>query len=221
MTQQSRFIINADFINPPEGIEVRNFVFDGEPQFKSKPRVKPLQHFVLHENAGRSANNCKNSLARKGYGVQLILDRKGIVSCHGDLANDVMIHANQLNKTSIGIEVINPYTPQIAQGMNVQMIPAEWWTWCPDKNDRRYVLPNKKQLETLLILVPWLCQKLNIPYLFPTANLNKKQRKIKGWKTPPMGWRAKPGPGVVAHRDFASHADGRYLLEYLMEHSRP
>lgn len=221
MAEKSRFIVDAEFIEPPEGVEVRNFVFDGEPLFKSKPRKKLLQHFVLHETAGRTAAGCKKSLLHKGYGVQLVLDRKGIVTCHGDLLNDVMVHANQLNKTSIGIEIVNPYAPKIARKMNVQTIPAEWWTWCPDKKDRRYVLPSQAQLDTLVILVPWLCNLLDIPYEFPTAGLNAKQRKIKGWKTPPMGWRAKPGPGVVAHRDFASHADGRYLLEYLMTHARP
>jgi len=219
MTERSKFIIDAEFVEPPEGLEVRNFVFDGEPQFKSKNRKKPLQHFVLHETAGRTAHGCKNTLVRKGYGVQLILARDGIISCHGDLANHVMTHANQLNKTSIGIEVINPYAPQIARKMNVQTIPAKWWTWCPDKKDRRYVLPSQAQLDALCILVPWLCLKLGIPYVFPTENLSAAKRKIKGWKRPPLGWRAKPGPGVVAHRDFASHADGRYLLEYLLKHS--
>ena len=218
--EKSRFIINADFIDPPEEIKVTNFVFDDEPYFKCKPRKKPLQHFVLHETAGRSAAGCKKTLLKKGYGVQLILDRDGSVSCHGDLANDVMVHGNQLNATSIGIEVINPYAPKLAKGMSqIETIPAEWWTWCMEK-DRRYVLPTQAQLKTLLILVPFLCDKLGIPYEFPTANLNAKKQKITGWNSPPKGWRAKPKPGVVAHRDFAAHADGRYLLEYLMEHTR-
>ena len=90
----------------------------------------------------------------------------------------------------------------------------------PDKKDRRYVLPSDKQLKVLLILIPWVCKQLNIPYVFPTAYLNRKQRKIKGWKKPPFGWRAKPKSGVVAHQDWAKHADGRYLLEMLMENNQ-
>jgi len=217
MPKTSNFIIDAKFITPPDGVIVKNFCFDDEPQFKCKPRTKPLQHFVLHETAGRSATGCKNTLLRKGYGVHLILSRNGTVSCHGDLANDIMTHANQLNKTSIGIEVVNPYAPKLSIGMrNIKTIPADWWTWCPDKIDRRYVLPSEAQLQTLLKIVPFLCQQLGIPYVFPTVGLNKKQRKIKGWMLPP---RAKPGPGIVAHRDFASHSDGRFLLEYLISHS--
>lgn len=217
MPETSCFVINAEFIEPPQGVVVRNFVYDDEPHFKCKPRNKPLQHFVLHETAGRSAEGCKKSLLQKGYGVQLILDRDGIMSCHGDLANDVMIHANQLNGTSIGMEIVNPYAPKIARGMSdIQFIPAEWWTWLADKKDKRYVLPTQAQLDTLIKVVPFLCNLLGIPYVFPTAGLNAKNKKIKGCLVPP---RAKPGPGIVAHRDFASHADGRYPLEYLLRHS--
>jgi hypothetical protein len=213
--RQSTLVINGDYIVPPTGIEVRNFVFDNEPHFKHKLRTKPLQHFVIHETAGRSADRCKRTLLSRGYGVHLILDRSGIVSCHGDLAKDVMIHANQLNSTSIGVEIVNPYAPSIAGNkMRYNTIPAQWWTWCPDKNDRRYVLPTDAQLETLKILVPWLCQILGIPYVFPTKDLNTKNRQVKG-----IGPFRRPKPGVVAHRDFASHSDGRYPLEYLISNS--
>lgn len=216
MQKTSKFIINGDYVYPPEGVIVRNFVQDGEPAFKSKPRKHRLEHFVLHETAGQTARGCKRSLEKKGYGVQLILARDGVVSCHGDLALDVMVHANQLNKTSIGIEVVNPYAPKLARGMDFETIPAEWWTWLADKNDKRYVLPTQAQLDTLVKIVPFLCKKLGIPYVFPTIGLGPQKPKIKGWQFPP---RAKPGAGVVAHRDFASHADGRYLLEYLIRRS--
>ena len=210
----SKFIIDSNFIEPPEGLVVKNWVFDGEPLFKSKPRKKELTHFVLHETAGRTAQGCKSTLLKKGYGVHLILARSGIVSCHGDLKSDIMTHANQLNGTSIGIEVVNPYAPMIAQQMPVKSIPAQWWTWCPDKNDRRYILPSDQQLKALELLVPFLCEKLDIPYEFPTIGLNARNRKVKNWR-----FRGKPAPGVVAHRDFSKHADGRYLLEHLYRQS--
>ncbi|MHA2068560.1 MAG: peptidoglycan recognition protein family protein [Candidatus Thorarchaeota archaeon] len=218
----SNFIIAGAVVPAPEGLTVKNYVQDSEPHFAHKPRKKALKHFVLHETAGRTAKRCKNTLIRKGYGVHLILARNGLVTCHGDLALDRMVHANQLNNTSIGIEIVNPYAPMLAKGMNVYAKPAEWWTWCPDKRDRRYILPSQAQLDALVILVPWLCDQLGIPYQFPTAGLNKKKRKITGWRSfRKGGWRAKPKPGVVAHRDFGSHADGRYPLEHLMEHTAP
>lgn len=216
-SDRSCFIINAEFIEPPEGIKLTNFCFDGEPQFKHKNRTKPLRHIVLHETAGRSAEGCKRTLLKKGYGVQLILARDGGLSQHGDLLSDVMVHANQLNSTSLGIEIVNPYAPILARGMPYKSIAAEWWTWCPDRNDRRYVLPTPAQLKTLRIVVPWLCEKLDVPYEFPTQHLNRRQRKVER-----VGILRKriPEPGVVAHQDFAKHADGRYPLEYLIKHTR-
>lgn len=198
-------LINDYEIELPEGVKGEHYLNDDAlPHFKSKPRRKTLKHFVLHETAGNSATGCMRTLKKKGYGVQLILDRSGFITCHGDLATEVMIHANQLNKTSAGIEVVNPYAPKLA-AYPVDTIPAEWWCWCPDKKDRRYVLPTSAQIDTLQILVPWLCEQLKIPYVFPTWFLNRKHRKLK-----------RPAAGVVAHRDFAKHADGRYLLQWLM-----
>lgn len=220
MSHTSSLIIDAQFVTPPEGIIVKNFVFDNEPTFISKVRNKPVKHFVIHETAGRTAAGCKRTLLKKNYGVHLILDRDGTVSCHADLASEITFHGNQLNGTSVGIEIVNPYSPRLAKGMAIETIPAEWWTWCKD-GDRRYVLPTQEQLDTLVILVPWLCNYMGIPYVFSTEKLEKKKRKITGWNKPPKGWLARPKPGVVAHRDYASHADGRYPLEYLMRHTRP
>ncbi len=219
MAYKSGFVINGAVVAPPDGIEVKNFLSDNEVQFKSKPRTSPLQHFVLHETAGKSAIGCKTSLITNGYGVHLILDRNGLVTCHGDLATVTMVHASQLNGTSIGIEVVNPYAPSIAGGLVYDTIPATWWTWCPDKANKKYVLPTAAQLKALTILVPWLCERLGIPYEFPTKDLSAKKPKITGWKKPPLGWYAKPGPGVVAHSDFSSHSDARYILEHLIKNA--
>lgn len=211
------FIINSQLIKAPDGITVTNYIYNDEVRFKHSSRSKPLKHFVLHETAGRSAEGAKSTLVAHGYGVHLILARDGTVSCHGDLATDVMTHANQLNATSIGIEVVNPHAPKCAGNMAYQSIPAEWWTWVPDKSSKIYVLPTDAQLHTLRVIVPFLCKQLGIPYEFPTKDLNAKKRKIMGWKAPPMGWYAKPDAGVVAHQDFANHADGRYLVQHLMQ----
>ena len=211
----NRVLVNGKLINTPDGISVTNTIDDLELSFISEPRKKKLKHIVIHETAGRTAEGCQKTLDKKGYGIHFVLDRNGSLSSHADLVLDKVIHANQLNHTSIGIEIVNPYAPSIGKGMDINIIPAQWWTWCKD-GDRRYVTPTMEQLNTLEILIPWLCDTLDIPLAFPTAHLSRKKRKITGWKKPPHGWRAKPKPGIVAHRDFATHADGRYPLEYLM-----
>ena len=211
------------------GLTASNYIDDGEPRFKHWTRAKKLQHFVLHETCGNTASGCKRTLKKRGYGVHLILDKAGHLSCHGDLSRDVMTHANQLNKTSTGIEIVNPYSP-IYDRSDRDTIPADWWTWIPSKKSKKvkkilesggwarvpkeYCLPTDAQMETIRLIVPWLCLELGIPYSFPTKALNRKLRKIRGLNLKP---KARPMAGVVAHSDFAGHADGRYILERLIE----
>lgn len=197
------------------GVTATNFEDDGEPRFKHRERQGDVLSFVIHETCGNTAQGCKNTLLRRGYGVQLILAPNGHLSCHGDLVLDQMTHANQLNKVSFGCEIVNPYSPAYVRDKAIwgRTMPAQWWTWVPKGAIRRYVLPTERQMRAIRVLAPWLCQITGVPYEFPTAKLNRFNRKIKGWDRKP---KARPGPGVVAHRDFAGHADGRYILEDLI-----
>lgn len=211
VSEMSGNVVIADRLVPvPDGLSCENWRQNVLFHFKHKERVKPLTHLVIHETAGNTAPGCQRTLKRKGLGVHLILERDGHLYNHGDLAIETMAHANQCNKTSIGIEVVNPYAPSLA-AVPFEAIPAKWWTWCPDRKDRRYVVPTDAQLKALRILVPWLCSELGIPYEFPTWFLNKRQQRIKHWRL-----RAKPKPGIVAHGDFSKHADGRWIIEDLI-----
>jgi len=209
----ARVMLPCDFVSA--GITASNYLDDGEPHFKFKNRKSQLIHFVLHETCGNTAKGCKDTLLKRGYGAQLIMAPSGHISCHGDLVTEQMIHANHLNSTSFGIEVVNPYAPKLVRDKAIfsNMIPAEWWTWCPDKKDRRYVTPTPTQMYSIRLLAPWLCGITGVPYRFPTRGLNARKRSIDGLTLKP---KAKPGPGIVAHQDFASHADGRYMLEDLI-----
>jgi N-acetyl-anhydromuramyl-L-alanine amidase AmpD len=206
-------VINGKEMELPNQIPSTNFLSDGEPHIFNKPRKKQLQHIVIHETTGVSARRCKDTLQKKGLGIHLILARDGKLSCHADLVSEVCYHGNQLNPTSIGIEVVNPYYPHIGKVVSypVEIIPAKWWTHTIKGKSKGYVLPTPEQIQTLKTIIPWLCEKLNIPYAFPTWFLNKTQKRIKGWFL-----KKKPDPGVVAHRDYASHSDGRWLLERLI-----
>lgn len=229
-------IINGKRVKLPQsmidaGLTASNYLDDGGPHFKHKLRKSKPIHFVLHETVGNTAEGCKKTLLRKGYGVQLIFDPEGHLSCHGDLVLDYMIHANQLSKTSFGIEFVNPYSPLYARsgGPFSKFIPAQWWTWVPSvkmsgvkkllakkgwgKVPRQYVSITDKQMEAFYTLAPWICHVSGVPYRFPTKGLNKKKRHIDGWNIKP---KARPGAGVVAHRDQSSHSDGRYILERLI-----
>ena len=223
----AKVVLPEEFI--AAGLTATNYLDDGEPHFKNRRRRGKLLHFVLHETCGNTAKGCMNTLLRKGYGVQLIMAPSGHISCHGDLVRDRMVHANQLNDTSFGIEIVNPYNPIYASDRWSETIVRKWWTWVPSDKDERvreilkrkglkvvpklYVLPTKYQLTAIRLLAPWLCDITGVPYVFPTEGLNVRKRKIDGLSRKP---KSKPEPGVVAHRDFASHSDGRYVLEYLV-----
>lgn len=222
-------VVNGERVRLPNemieaGYVATNYLDDGEPRFSHRKRKSALRHFVLHETCGSTASGCKNTLKSKGYGVQLIMDPWGRISCHGDLVMDQMVHANQLNKSSFGCEMVNPYSPLYVrksdEGLWSKRLPKQWWTWVPsmkservkrtlkrkgwDRVPREYVCLTDDQVESMKMFAPWVVGQISLfPYNFPTNGL---RRDVK-----------LPGPGVVAHQDFASHADGRYMLEILIK----
>lgn len=206
-------VINGKAREVPN-IESTNYLDGVEPHLFHKPRKKQIQHIVIHETAGISGLRCKRTLEHKNYGIHLILHRKGNLSCHCDLASEITRHAGQLNGTSIGIEIVNPYYPFLSKHADykTKIVEKKWWTHTPKgKHPKGYILPSEAQLNTIRVLIPWLCKELNIPYKFPTWRLGPKQRRIKNWSL-----RTKPEPGVIAHRDFSKHSDGRYILNQLI-----
>ncbi len=222
-TVSNAVVINGESVPVPDsfldaGIETTNYIDDDEPHFRvRKKKNRKLGYFVLHETCGNTADGCKRTLLKKGSGVQLILSPDGNLSCHGDLLTERMVHANQLNSYSVGIEVVNPYNPVFVSDERVfnEYIGKKWWTWIPSKKSvkrildrkgmksvpKQYVLPTDKQMRALEIIVPWVCDKVGIPYVFPTLGKKKKVRY--------------PDRGVVAHKNFNTHSDGIYLLEHL------
>lgn len=179
---------------------------------KVRGEIKEFKNIVIHENAGTS-NPFKLSNSFKKYGYHLSVDRDGYIVQYTDLRHKIA-HAGQMNGRSIGIVVMNPYYPALAETLDVKghTTPAAWWTHCVPKHDRRYFVPTEKQLDRLNLLCLRLCHLLHIPFDFPTQNLNRKKRKITGWKL-----RRKPAPGIVAHSDFSKHADGRFPLEDMID----
>lgn len=211
------------------GITASNYQDDDEKQFDQyRKRSKKVTHFVIHESVTMSAaqtnrvlDNKRKASARKGknngkgydYGIHLNLSPDGHISCHADLVQHRLVQANHLNDESFGIEVVNPYNPIFAKPPFDKTIDGPWWCWNPKRGDKIYTLPTPAQLRAIAPLCELLTREIDtLPLEFPTAKLNARNRRIDGWKDG-----RDPGPGIVAHRDFASHADGRYLLEYVIE----
>jgi hypothetical protein len=204
-------VIGSQLVATP--FSCTNFFRDGETKFKCWPR-KPekVTHLCIHESVTRDAATTVRVLSQEGYGTHLMICPDGHVSQHNDLLLEQPAHANQLNGCSIGIEVVNPYSPLYAKPPFTRTIPATWWTWVPAKAPRQYTTPTDAQMAALLLLVPWLTQQVpTVPLRYPTSYLNGAEPKIPGWDKG-----NKPLPGIVAHSDFSSHADGRYELEALI-----
>lgn len=225
-------IIDGQEVEIPEsmrelGITASNYIDDGEKFFSQHRRRASVTNFVIHESVTMSVaqtnrtldNKRKRSIGGKGgkrgwdYGIHLNLAPDGHISCHADLVRHRLVQANQLNDKSFGIEVVNPYNPKFAKPPFQEIIEGPWWCWKPRNAKKLYTLPTPAQMRAIYPLVKFLTSVIpSLPLEFPTAHLNAKQRRIEGWED-----RAIPGPGIVAHRDFASHADGRYLLEHCIE----
>jgi hypothetical protein len=214
----NKIIVGGKHILLPEelilaGVTASNYLEDDEAHFEAKKRSKSVTNIVIHESVTRDAPTTVRVLKKNGYGVHLMLAPDGHVSCHNDLLLEQPIHGNQMNGCSVGLEIVNPYTAKLLKPPFTHTIPATWWTWVPKGAPKQYTLPTPSQLRVIGVLVPWLCGTVlpDCPITYPTADLNKKSPRIDGWDD-----KKKPGAGVVAHRDFSTHADGRYLLEHLM-----
>lgn len=222
----NQIIVNGKRVQMPQqylsaGLTCSNWIDDADAHedvhFACKPRNGDVTNIVIHESVTNSVAATVDALQAKGYGVHFMIAPDGHISCHNDAVTEYLIHGNQLNGRSVGIEVINPYSPKYAKPPFTRTIPATWWTWVPKGASPLYTLPTDAQLKALRALVWWLCHLIpTLPMEFPTKDLNAKRKKIAGWNAKPP---AKPGPGIVAHSDYSSHADGRYELEFLLGRS--
>lgn len=184
-----------------------------------------MVHFVLHESvtrttagvvrveamAARSRRQRRNGGAGYRYGVHLILAPDGHVSLHADLLEGRLVHANQLNASSIGCEIVNPYGARRPAPPFDRTILRQWWTWVPPgarrcTRCRRTSSDSPSSPSFLSSSTP--SRSYRSPSPQPTS---ARRGRNAGWD---QG--VTPAPGIVAHRDFSSHANGRFPLEHLV-----
>ncbi len=210
------------------GMTASNYRDDKEHQFTQYRERTRVSVFVLHESVTMSAAQTNRILDRKreksakagrkggkgyDYGIHLNMAPDGHISCHADLVRHRLVHAGQMNGDSFGLEVVNPYNPAFGKSPFDETIEGPWWCWKPKNREKVYTLPTPAQMRAIYPLVKFLTQTIDtLPMAFPTADLGPRKTRIDDWRK-----HAKTGPGIVAHRDFASHADGRYMLEHCIK----
>ena len=209
--QEPRFLLGGKTVEISPELEAFGVHF--AESFKVKKRTKPPTHIVIHESVTRSRGRCVEVLKKKDLGVHFMVDHDGQIYQHCDPLKESPTHGNQLNGSSVGIEIINPYYPHLWGDPWIVLEPAQWWTHVPKDRESGWVAPTEKQIQACRALVVWLCESIeSIPLEFPTKDLGPRRTRVKGWKD-----KVKPDPGIVAHRDYASHADGRGILERLFD----
>jgi hypothetical protein len=113
MLNSAKIIIGGRLFEPPEGLEITNFLDPSVSCFKARRRAKiPVTELVLHETVTTSVKTTIAVLRRRALGVHFIIGPDGAITQHNDLALDRVAHASPHNKRSVGIEVVQPYYPE-------------------------------------------------------------------------------------------------------------
>jgi N-acetylmuramoyl-L-alanine amidase len=196
-------IIHDQELPAPEGLQVLNFKSGGQFRFINQRRIGEVNELVLHETVTSSARATLDVLQQRNLGVHFILGVDGTVHQHGDLRDDFLWHAAEHNPKSVGIEVVNPYYPELMPrgGSWSRTIEAPW------AHKGTYVVPPILQAEALATLVGWLLSDAAVGISIP-----KKWAGISNQRMA-MGPTPSGGPGVYAHHYFG-HTDGSWLALY-------
>lgn len=205
-------IIDEGEVEAPEGLLVRNFRDPSVHRFHNATRTPPIANaIILHETVTTSWESTVNVLKQRGLGVHFIVDSDGKVYQHADAYTDIMWHGTLFNRTSVGIEVVNPYEPRFlpkgGSAWGDAIIDAPWAAG----DARKYVVPTPSQAEAASKLVDFLssarANPIAVPQHWPGFQGSSRLSfgRIKA--------DASPNPGIHAHMYFG-HGDGAWLVLY-------
>lgn len=202
----SGIIVHGKQLEAPAGLEVHNFHMAGIAPLRNCPRRTPdVTEVIIHETVTQSAAATVAVLQQRGLGVHLIVGYDGIVYQHADLLDDETWHASEHNPMSVGIETVNPFEKKFLPKVNP---PWENEIEVPWTSDNPYIVPTPEQSESVCLLLDWLVTSsgLSIPRTWVGMEgtaLHMNRRAV-----------SEMGPGIYAHRYFADHEDGSWLVLY-------
>ena len=121
-------------------LDVVNLVQDD--YYHSYERNTVCDAIVIHESAGL---NPEPRLRANKWGCHFVIHADGKTEQGCDIGR-ACSHAPQMNRRSVGIEIINPYYPP-ARGLWIDAIDAPW------AHKGKYLCPTLDQLEACAVLV--------------------------------------------------------------------
>lgn len=207
--------LNGDLLDCP-------FEVHPHPEFRGRARPGVvIDTIVLHQSVTSTLAGCERTLRRSGYGVHLVIDPEGRIHQYGDLVLQYA-HANERNRRSIGVEVINPYVPTLKPR-------PPWFEVARGRTAWRgaELVDAPCQRAALASLLAWLTAvprgPLAIPLEWPTTPLEAPAGGQQAWHVPAVcgvlahGHR---GPKLDGTPVKGAHADARrtaWLVRRLME----
>ncbi len=186
-------------------LSITNFQDKSVKRFRCRRRdKKAVDKIIIHETVTTSVYRTVKVLRRKGLGVHFIVGPNGHITQHGDLGTDWLYHAGSHNRSSIGIDIVNPYYPKyLKNGLPwTEVIDAPW------AHRGNYVLPTPEQLEATTSLIQELT--LNTDLHIPATWIGLQDNKISMGR---VAIAQKKQAGIYAHHYFA-HADGAWPVLY-------
>lgn len=128
-----------------------------------KRRLKPIQHVVLHWTASENpAATVFRTLNQRNLSIDYIVDGEGLIwECNPDIKNLYTLHAGIINRTSIGIEIVNyaiaPKPPKKGadRAIDTQVIHGR---------KQKVARFRPAQVDAVYALCDYLCREHNIPF---------------------------------------------------------
>jgi len=211
MNSSAKIIVDGDLLDAPDGLNIINYHSPDIQRFRGRNRCgRRVSEIIVHDTVTRSVDTTIRVLNRRKLGVHFIIGPGGEVTQHGDLATDWLYHAGRHNRSSVGIEVVNPYYPKYCKpGLPwVRNIEAPW------AHRGVFVLPTPAQAEATALLVDWLSSEKTEGLSIPKTWIGLRKKRMAMGRVLSAKLRK---PGIYAHHYFG-HADGAWLVLYSWLH---
>ena len=162
---------------------------------------------IVHQSVTTSRKTTERVLKKRGLGVCALVEPDGTLYVYTDLGYEYTAHGNERNRTSVGLEMVNPYLPKYLRAPWTTVIDLSPVAW-----RRKEIEDTKAALKTAQAFIEFLVSQrfegpgdraVEIPREFPTTKSSAPCRAGRAYRG---GWFDMEAGGVIAH----GHRPSRY-----------